>query len=267
MVASRRSAAHFVGGVPFQVTTLQEAVDWVIALVSRDHNGVCCRFLNAWNVALAHSEPEYRELLARRGVNFPDGKPVSWILAMRGGLHQRDIPVRGPSLFTEVMRQGVDAHVRHFLLGGSSELLERLKHVLSHRYRGIQIAGTYAPPFAPLTDEYLDECIRRIRPCKPDLVWIGLGTPKQDYASDAIGAALGVPVLGVGAAFDFVAGTKREAPVWIRNYGFEWLFRLISEPRRLWRRYLLGNLRFLVAIVANWAADDPRRREGHGEDR
>jgi N-acetylglucosaminyldiphosphoundecaprenol N-acetyl-beta-D-mannosaminyltransferase len=249
------AATRRVGGVPFRVTSLQRAVDWVIDLAKGPPTAVNLRFLNAWNVALAHGDAAYRALVTRRGINFPDGTPVVWFLNLQDDIGRSAARVRGPSLFNEVLRQGVPANVRHFLLGGTPEVLQRLTEALTNRYDGIRIVGSFAPPFAPLTHEYVAECVERIAPTRPELVWVGLGTPKQDYAGDELCAALGIPVLNVGAAFDFTSGAKREAPVWMQRSGLEWLFRLITEPRRLWRRYLLGNVRFLFAVLTRWPAD------------
>lgn len=252
------TAVQSVGGIPFQVTDLEDTVDWVLTVAATAHQPLVVRFLNAWNVALAHSDARYRSLLTRRGINVPDGMPIVWLMKLRGGRGRPAGRVRGPSLFTEVMRQGVPVGVRHFLLGGSPDVLEQLTTTLTARYEGVQIVGSYSPPFEPLSREYLARCADRIRPCRPDLVWVGLGTPKQDFAGDELAATLGVAVLNVGAAFDFAAGAQREAPVWVQRSGFEWLFRLASEPRRLWRRYLVGNIQFLMAVAAEWAADRSR---------
>lgn len=249
------AAVRLVGGVPFQVTSLQRTAEWVLSLATGPRRALNVRFLNAWNVALAHRDAEYRLLLTRQGVNFPDGSPVVWLLRLRDAAGRSAARIRGPSLFGEVMRQGVAANVRHFLLGGSPEVLERLADALTARYDGIQIVGRFSPPFEPLTPDYLAQCIEHIRPSRPDLVWVGLGTPKQDFAGDELCTALGLTVLNVGAAFDFAAGAKREAPLWIQRSGFEWLFRLAAEPRRLWRRYLLGNLWFIITVLTEWAGD------------
>lgn len=249
------AAERIVTGIPFQVTDLQAAVDRVIALAIDAPGALNLRFLNAWSVALAHRDADYHGILTQGGANYPDGTPIVWLLRLRGAAGGPASRVRGPSLFTEVMRQGIPRNVRHFLLGSSPEVLEQLARTLVVRYPGVQIVGRYAPPFAPLTDDYLAECADSIRPSRPDLVWVGLGTPKQDYAGQMLCETLGLPVLNVGAAFDFAAGTTREAPAWIQRSGFEWLFRLVSEPRRLWRRYLLGNLQFLVAVASEWTAD------------
>lgn len=254
-------AVRRVGGVPFRITDFQGAVAWVLSLAASTPRALNVRFLNAWNVALAHRDAGYRTLLVGRGVNLPDGTPVAWLLTRRDAAGRPADQIRGPSLFREVMRQGVPQQVRHFLLGGAPEVLDQLADALTAQYDGVQIVGRFAPPFAPLTDDYIAECVEHIRPTRPDLLWVGLGTPKQDYAGDRLCAALGLPVLNVGAAFDFAAGAKREAPVWMQRAGFEWLFRLASEPRRLWRRYLLGNLGFAAAVLAEWASD--RRSAAH----
>jgi N-acetylglucosaminyldiphosphoundecaprenol N-acetyl-beta-D-mannosaminyltransferase len=255
VVGAPGRTVRLVGGVPFRITDFQGAVEWVLALAAGTPRALNVRFLNAWNVALAHRDSGYRSLLVDRGINLPDGMPVAWLLQRRGPTGRPADRIRGPSLFREVMRQGVPRQVRHFLLGGTPEVLDDLAGALTSRYDGVQIVGRFAPPFAPLTDDYLAECVERIRPSTPDLVWVGLGTPKQDYAGDRLCAALRLPVLNVGAAFDFAAGAKREAPVWMQRAGFEWLFRLASEPRRLWRRYLLGNVGFVAAVLDEWAAD------------
>lgn len=254
-VREQKTASQMIGGIPFQISSLQGAVERIIALGTGTHEALNVRFLNAWNVALAHRDGEYRSLLARRGINFPDGMPVVWLLKLRGTFKSTAGRVRGPSVFTQVMRQGVPQNLRHYLLGGSTEVLDRLASTLTDKYDEVQIVGRFAPPFAPVTHDFLAQCIEQIRPTAPDLVWVGLGTPKQDWAGDVLCAALGIPVLNVGAAFDFAAGTKREAPAWIQRSGFEWLFRLASEPRRLWRRYLVGNVEFLLAVLAEWRSD------------
>lgn len=251
------TAERRVGGVPFRVAEFHGAVEWVVSLAAGRHRGVNIRFLNAWNVALAHRDSGYRALVTQRGINLPDGMPVAWVLKLYDTDERAD-RIRGPSFFEEVMRQGISSNIRHYLLGGSPEVLAQLTRVLRDRYDGVRIVGAFAPPFAPLSQDYLRDCVERIRPAQPDLVWVGLGTPKQDYAGDELSAALGVPVLNVGAAFDFAAGAKRQAPAWMQRSGLEWLFRLASEPRRLWRRYLVGNVRFLIAVLVEWRSD--RRR-------
>jgi N-acetylglucosaminyldiphosphoundecaprenol N-acetyl-beta-D-mannosaminyltransferase len=203
--------------------------------------------INAYSVALADSDSTYRKSLSDAFCNFPDGKPLSWATALsRTPLSQ----VRGPRIFEETMNRGRVSGVRHFLLGSTPETLQALQESLERRYPGVVIVGSESPPFRKLSPEELNEQDDRLRILEPDIVWVGLGTPKQDYEVGRL-AESGFLAVAVGAAFDFSAGTKPEAPAWMTKVGLEWMFRLASEPRRLWRRYLFGNVRFMWAVLAN----------------
>lgn len=234
-----------VAGIPFQVLTLREAVDWTVNTAGKDHLPVNIRLGNAWTVALAHDDIAYRRLLTDRGVNFPDGTPVMWMMNIRRRGRNRAGHVRGPSFFNEVFKHGEPEGTRHFLLGSSPETLEALTAALRDRYPDCQIVGTYSPPFAPVDADYLRDCASHVRRTNADLVWVGLGTPKQDVVGTALADELGLTTLNVGAAFDFASNRVREAPKWLQSTGFEWLYRFASEPRRLCRRYIYGNARFL----------------------
>jgi N-acetylglucosaminyldiphosphoundecaprenol N-acetyl-beta-D-mannosaminyltransferase len=138
---------------------------------------------------------------------------------------------------------------RHYFYGGRPGVGDRLAEVLNERY-GVRTVGTYSPPFRPLTEEEEAEVERRIRAAAPDILWVGLSTPKQERWMYEHRLRLGVPVMaGVGAAFDFIAGTAKQAPDWMRENGLEWLFRLAQEPRRLWRRYLVLGSRFACNVL------------------
>lgn len=252
---------RFVGSLPFHVTDLDDVVGWIVDGAAVDHLPLNIRFLNAWNVALAHRDTDYRNLLADRGVNFPDGTPVVWAMNSQRAGGTPAGRVRGPTVFSEVMRRGVSSGLRHYLLGGSPDVLEQLVVALDLDHPGSCIVGHYSPPYTPVTDDYITDCADQIRPCRPDLVWLGLGTPKQDVVGAELAAALGLAVLNVGAAFDFAAHAVPEPPVWVQRSGFEWLFRLASEPRRLWRRYLIGNFQFLAAVLAERGNDRQRQAE------
>jgi N-acetylglucosaminyldiphosphoundecaprenol N-acetyl-beta-D-mannosaminyltransferase len=135
------------------------------------------------------------------------------------------------------------------MLGATDETLTKLSDEARTRYPGLHIVDCYAPPFGPVEQTIDEACMARIAAAKPDIVWIGMGTPKQDFAAARLAERLPGVYIGVGAAFDFVAGSVREAPKWVQNSGFEWAYRLCSEPRRLWRRYLFGNARFILAVI------------------
>lgn len=157
--------------------------------------------------------------------------------------------MRGPQLFLDVFDVGRQHGIRHFLLGSSPEVLDRLQDNLLKKYPGCDIVGIESPPFRPLSESELELQDRRIAATGPDIVWVGLGTPKQDWEAQRLASSIGATTIAVGAAFDFAAGTVREAPKWIRTIGFEWFFRLCSQPRRLWRRYLVGNSKFLMIAM------------------
>ncbi|MCR2824244.1 WecB/TagA/CpsF family glycosyltransferase [Microbacterium sp. zg.Y909] len=239
-----------VGGIPFCVATLEGAVHWLIHDAARARLAVNVRLANAYNVALADREPAYGNLLSGDGVNFPDGLPVVW--AMRAQARQlAPERVRGPSLFASAMEAGVSQGTKHFLLGSTPETLSLLRQRLEKLHPGIRLVGSHSPPFAPVDPEYVRGCVDAVRGSGADIVWVGLGTPKQDALGTALATRIGMPTVNVGAAFDFMAGTVKEAPRWVQNSGLEWLYRLASEPKRLWRRYFFGNARFLLVALRN----------------
>jgi N-acetylglucosaminyldiphosphoundecaprenol N-acetyl-beta-D-mannosaminyltransferase len=235
-----------VGQIAFRVATPSEAVASTLRQALGDERPQSIRLANAYCVALAESDSMYRQLL-RKGVVYPDGTPVMWAMRWHGAADA--FRVRGPDFFENVLAAGVGPGIRHFFLGATSETLAALTAEVARRYPGIEVAGTYAPPFAPVDRAFIRTCVERVVASGATMVWVGLGTPKQDYVSTAINEQLGLPAAGVGAAFDFVAGTARQAPLWMQRSGLEWFFRLCTEPRRLWRRYLIGNVQFVAAVL------------------
>ncbi|WP_282958885.1 WecB/TagA/CpsF family glycosyltransferase [Gordonia sp. SCSIO 19800] len=182
------------------------------------------------------------------GSTYPDGAPVVWFMRLFSG-SRRPSRVRGPSLFRRVLDKSRDTGLRHMFVGATDETLTRLTKVIDDEYPGVKVGGAYAPPFEPVSDSFIDDIARAVCHHDCDLVWIGLGTPKQDLVAALLAERVNAPCVGVGAAFDFVAGTVPEAPVLFQRLGLEWLYRFASEPRRLWRRYTIGNLRFLFAVA------------------
>ncbi|MDV7991229.1 WecB/TagA/CpsF family glycosyltransferase [Rhodococcus sp. IEGM 1374] len=236
-----------VGGIPFQVTSLELATQTVLRLSSQKRP-ISVRFANAYCVAVANKDPKYCTLLASEGINFPDGAPIVWF--MRRSSSGRGVAgrVRGPSLFGSVLDSGRGIGIRHFFLGTTDETLKSMIERVSTQYPGINIAGSYAPRFGPVDKEFVKHATSKILAAEPQIVWVALGTPKQDFATAKLAESTQIPCVGVGAAFDFMAGSVPEAPLWMQNNGVEWIFRLASEPRRLWRRYVFGNLAFLYAV-------------------
>ncbi|HEY0889037.1 MAG TPA: WecB/TagA/CpsF family glycosyltransferase [Nocardioides sp.] len=229
--------------VPVVATDRVEAARRLIAWLGGRRGASHVHLVNAYSIALASTDPALSAVFAS-GVCLPDGKPLGWIARwLRGVPTFRQ--VRGPQLFLDVMDGGRDVGLRHFLLGSTEETLQRLRTELERRYPGVEIVGTHSPPFRPLTDEDFVAQDSHVLTAAPTVVWVGLGTPKQDFEALRIARDLGLPAVAVGAAFDFTAGVIEPAPEWMSACGLEWFYRLIREPRRLWRRYLFGNLRFL----------------------
>ena len=222
--------------------------------------GVDVHLCNAYTLALADRDVVLHALLRRATLNFPDGKSVIW--ANRLQYRDRRPPtarVYGPDLMRDVLRLGQPARLRHYVIGATPDVLAALARQIRQDYPDVLLVGTESPPFRELTQAERAAQADRIRRSGAQIVWLGLGTPKQDWEAARLAAALPVVAVAVGAAFDFIAGAKRQAPVWMRHNGLEWCFRLAQEPRRLWRRYLFGNLRFALAVGRRW-----RRPAGTG---
>jgi N-acetylglucosaminyldiphosphoundecaprenol N-acetyl-beta-D-mannosaminyltransferase len=191
---------------------------------------------------------ELRRIHNEAGLVTPDGMPLVWISRLKG--HAQVGRVYGPDLMLVFCEASERQGYRHFLYGGGAGVAELLASRLKERFPGLAIVGTLCPPFRALEPDEDDEVVRCINQARPDIVWVGLSTPKQERWMRAHFGRLTAPVLvGVGAAFDFHAGLKRQAPRWIQRSGLEWLFRLAAEPRRLWRRYLYNNPRFVFLVA------------------
>ena len=205
-------------------------------------------FLPADPIVRAMDDRRYREALNAGELNVPDGKSVVWALRLKSGY--RSNRLAGPDAMELLVRKGEQHRFRHFLFGGEPAVLTALRNRLQLRYPRIELAGTESPPFRALEAWELEEAAARIGAVNTQLLWIGLGTPKQDLVADTLRDLSAAPViLCVGAAFDFLAGAKRRAPKWMQQAGLEWLHRLGSEPGRLGRRYLVGNPRFMWGVA------------------
>lgn len=234
-----------IAGLPIAVATLPEAAErlcqWAMSKTSGD-----VHLVNAYSVALTDSNEDYRGCILEALCNFPDGKPLTWASLFSA---KKLFQVRGPRLFEATMDIGRPRNLRHFLLGSAPATLELLRSSLESRYPGVSIVGMESPPFRQLTREEQVQQDARMRRTNPDIIWVGLGTPKQDFEASRLARESGFLAVAVGAAFDFSSGTKREAPTWMSALGVEWIFRFATEPRRLWRRYVFGNARFLRALI------------------
>ncbi len=197
----------------------------------------------------SQKDERLRRIHNQAGMVTPDGMPLVWLSRLKGFTFVQR--VYGPDLMLALCARSAMIGHRHYFYGGAAGVPDQLASAFSNRFPGIQIAGTYSPPFRSLSDEERENVIRDIDQSDADIVWVGLGTPKQEKWMAEFVQLLRAPVLiGVGAAFDFLTGRKPQAPRWMQRAGLEWLFRLISEPRRLWRRYLFNNPVFILRITA-----------------
>lgn len=233
-------------GVRISALTLDRAaalVEQWVADGAREYVNVC----TSHTLLECQDTPRLKEIVNRAGMAAPDGMPLVWL----GRLHGFDVSrVYGPDLMFAISHRGRGRRLRHFYYGATQPVLETLRARMLQRIPGLDIVGTYAPPFRRLTDDETQAVAARINAARPDIVWVGLGTPKQDEWVGQFRSRLEAPVLiAVGAAFNFHAGTLRQAPRWMMSLGLEWLFRLLMEPSRLWRRYLIGNARFVGLVL------------------
>ncbi len=212
----------------------------------QDTQYVCVR--DAHGIILSQSDSELRRIHNEAGLVTPDGLPLVWLLKLAGYGHVGR--VYGPDLMLKVFETSRDRGYKHFMYGSTEVVLTRLRENLEQRFPGLSIVGSYAPPFRALAPEEDEQDAKLINDSGADIVWVGLGTPKQEFWMAKQRDRLHAPVMiGVGAAFDFHAGAKHQAPKFIQRSGFEWLFRLATEPRRLWRRYLKTVLYFVFLVL------------------
>lgn len=196
----------------------------------------------------AQCDPQFRSILNRSLLTTPDGMPTVWVGRLRG--FSRMKRVFGPDLMLETCRASVEKGYTHFLYGGADGVAGQLKDFLLCRFPGLRITGTYTPPFRPLNEAEKESLRAQVSAVKPDFFWVGLSTPKQERFMAEYLARLDTRVMvGVGAAFDVHTGRIQDAPRWMKSAGLQWLHRLGQEPRRLWKRYLFNNPRFVLKMT------------------
>ncbi len=213
---------------------------------NRQQNYICVTGVHG--VMECQQDESLRKIHNRAGLVTPDGMPLVW-LARRAGFRQV-ARVYGPDLMLALCRESVESGYRHYFYGGGPKVAETLQARLQGMFSGFNVVGTHTPPYRELREFEDNRVVDLINACSPDVVWIGLSTPKQERWMAANLGRINAPVMiGVGAAFDFHAGLKKQAPPWMQRSGLEWLFRFVSEPRRLGPRYLSNNPRFILALL------------------
>jgi N-acetylglucosaminyldiphosphoundecaprenol N-acetyl-beta-D-mannosaminyltransferase len=239
-------------GIPLALTDYEHTLDWIDDMVARRERG----YISVATVHLVmrcHEDASLRDDILDSSLIVPDGQPLVWALnALGERLRSR---VYGPELMARYCARSAGTGTRMFLYGGRNQgALVQLALNLRRRYPGVKIVGGYAPPYRPLDDEENDALVAEINRTRADVVWVGIGQPKQERWMAMMRPRLEAPVLiGVGAAFDFHAGLVPQAPNWMQAAGLEWAFRFAREPRRLWRRYLHYNPRFVAGFTREYA--------------
>ncbi len=235
-------------GTPVGALNMDSAVDLITGWLEEDAR---CRYVCVTDVHCvmqAHARPEVREAYKRAAVCVPDGMPLTWVGRLRGNREMNR--VYGPDLMLRLLALAPQRGYRNVFLGGASGVADELKNAMIRRFPGLQVVGTHSPPYRALSSEEKQDLVEALNHLRPDLIWVGLGAPKQDlFMAEYHGLLKCKVMIGVGAAFDFHTGRVPQAPRWMMGAGLEWLYRLCVEPRRLGPRYLRHNPAFLWHIV------------------
>lgn len=245
VIASGTPATRVLG-VPVSTINMGQAIDTILSWIARDKaHYICVRDVHG--IMRAQEETELLEIHDRAGLVTPDGMPLVWLAKWRG--HGHVSRVCGADLVAELCAASVERGIGHYFYGGKPGVAERMSDALVARFPGLRVAGTNTPPFGTMTTQEDEAHTNQIVASNASVVWVGLSTPKQEYwMRDHVNRIPGATLIGVGAAFDFYAGDVKRAPEWMHQRGLEWLHRLASEPRRLWRRYLVLAPKFVLMV-------------------
>lgn len=245
-MADRQCKRVNILGVGICATNPRQTHEIIDAWVrSGERHYLCVTSVNG--VIESQRDEKIRRIHNRADLAVPDGMPLVWLSHIHGF---RDVErVYGPDLMLDYCARSVQGGTRHYLYGGDTGVPEKLAENLVGRFPGLKIVGMYSPPFRKLTSEEEQNVVQEINEACPDVIWVGLSTPKQElWMAEHVDKLCAKALIGVGAAFDLHAGIKKQAPIWMRRHGLEWLFRLLTEPRRLWRRYLIYNPIFVGLV-------------------
>ena len=234
-------------GVGVSAVNMEQAVALIESWIASGERHYVC-VCPVHSVMECRRSDEVRHIFNSAGMVTPDGMPLVWIVRSSG--HPHVSRVYGPDLMLAVLESSLSTGRRHFFYGGGPGVAETLSKRMQARFPGLQMAGTHEPPFAPIDQLCGPQTAELIDGAKPDVVWVGMSSPKQDRWMACMRPLLRAPVIiAVGAAFDFHSGTVRQAPRWMQRSGLEWLYRLATDPRRLWRRYVVDNPWFLWELL------------------
>lgn len=239
--------SRWIVGTRVDATSYEDATDRIVRWTAAGESRYIC-ISTVHMVMEGHDDPEYQAIVNGADLVTPDGMPLVWGLRLQGvkGATRVYGPELTPVLCARAARDGIPVG----FYGGAPDVLEELTTVLTARFPGLKIVYTYSPPFRPPTPEEEERTIEEINASGARILFVGLGCPKQERWMARHHGRVHAVMVGVGAAFDFLAGRKLQAPPWLQSLGLEWAFRLVTEPRRLWRRYLYHNPRFIVRFTA-----------------
>ena len=234
-------------GVGVHAVNIPSAIDILCTAIDEGQKGYVC-VTGVHGIMEAHRNPAFRKSIDEAMLVVPDGMPTVWV--GRWQSHKDMRRVFGPDLMIELCRESVARGYTHFFYGGNPGVADELAVVLRERVSGLRIVGTETPPFRPLVANEKAELKRRMEEVNPDILWVGLSTPKQELFMNENLADLKCRIMvGVGAAFDFHTGRLKDSPGWMKAAGLQWLHRLCQEPSRLWRRYLINNCSFITKFA------------------
>ncbi len=258
--SSARARVNILG-VGVSAVNMESALRETELLLDRGEQGYIC-VTGVHGIMEAQSDEGFRDILNDSFMTTPDGMPTVWLGRIHGFTQMSR--VYGPDYMLGLCKRSVVKGYRHFLYGGKPGVAEELRDELTRKFPGLQIVGTYTPPFRPLSPEEEHDLRSQLEASRADVLWCGLSTPKQERFMAAYCHRMPVKLMvGVGAAFDLLSGNLSEAPDWMKQAGLQWLYRLIKEPRRLWRRYLLNNPKFtwliLLQLIGTKSPSLPKR--------
>ena len=224
------------------VTNMEETVAYINAHIEELRGKYIC-VSNVHTTVMAYENEHYRNIQNKAALALPDGGPLSSYSRRHGYKEARR--VTGPDLMLELFKISPEYGYRHFFYGSMQETLDQIRQVMERDYPKTQVVGMYSPPFRKLSEEEDAKTIQIINEARPDFIWVGLGAPKQEeWMYEHQNQVNGI-MLGVGAGFDYLAGYIKRAPMWMQKISMEWFYRLLQEPSRLWKRYIVTNAKFI----------------------
>jgi N-acetylglucosaminyldiphosphoundecaprenol N-acetyl-beta-D-mannosaminyltransferase len=248
LTASKPDSITILGSRIDNIPSYESAYDILIEAGRQGHQSDHVTVNNAHTLVEGVRRPEFRAIINDSMLSLADGRPLSIIGLLKGAKHMHRI--FGPTLMEKVLEWGQEEGLRHFFFGNTQKTLDKMTQIVRQRYPRAIIAGTISPPFLPFTDSENHAYIAEMRAARPDIIWVSLGAPKQEEWIYQHFRELDRGLfIGIGAGFSYLAGTIKHAPGWMKHLALEWFYRLLQEPNRLWRRYMINNTLFIIYII------------------